>query len=91
MLMQVVLHLPESLAAKFNQVVPSLQQNEFLTNLLETALSESEYSFEKDPLYLAALAVEQDDALNAEMREWHDAFIGDGIREHVDGEIDATR
>jgi hypothetical protein len=86
--MQMVLHIPDNLAERFRQVVPSPQQNDFLAKALEDALSLAE-----DPIYLSALAVEQDEALNAEMKEWHDACIADGIREHVDmnGDIDATR
>jgi hypothetical protein len=86
--MQMVLHIPDNLAKRFRQVVPSPQQNDFLAKALEDALSLAE-----DPIYLAALAVEQDGALNAEMKEWHDACIADGIRRHVDmnGDIDATR
>jgi hypothetical protein len=93
MWMQMVINLPDALAQKFNQIVPSVQQKEFLTRLLETALSEDVSSLEKDPIYLAALAAEQDVALNAEMQEWHDACISDGIREYVDmeGDIDAAR
>jgi hypothetical protein len=61
--------------------------------LLADALSDDDISLKEDPVYLAALAVEQDDALNAEMREWHDACVADGIREHVDMEepVDAAR
>jgi hypothetical protein len=86
--MQMVLHIPDNLAKRFHQVVPSPQRNDFIAKALEDALSLAE-----DPIYTAALAVEQDEALNAEMKEWHDACIADGIREHVDmnGGIDATR
>jgi hypothetical protein len=86
--MQMVLNIPDALAEKFNQVVPGRQQDEFMTRVLRDALA-----LEEDPIYLAALAVEQDEALNAEMREWHDTFIADGIRENVDMEepVDAAR
>ena len=33
-----------------------------------------------DPLYQLALEVERDAALNAEMREWREGLIADGIR-----------
>jgi hypothetical protein len=91
--MQMVLNIPDTLADKFNQTVPSSQQSHFLTDLLEKALGESVDPLEHDPIYLAALAVEQDAALNAEMQEWHDAFIADGIGCHVEMSegIDATR
>jgi hypothetical protein len=34
---------------------------------------------DNDPLYRAALAVEQDEQLAAEMSEWEAAMISDGI------------
>lgn len=34
---------------------------------------------DSDPLYQAALAVEKDEALAAEMAEWERAMLGDGI------------
>ena len=34
---------------------------------------------DNDPLYLAALAAEQDTALSAEMASWEDVTIGDGL------------
>ena len=86
--MQMELHIPDNLAERLRRVVPNTQRNDFIAKALEAALSLAE-----DPIYAAALAVEQDGALNAEMKEWHDACIADGIREHVDmnGGIDATR
>ena len=55
---------------------------------LEQALPE-----ENDPLVLAALEVERDMALGAEMREWREELIGDGVRGNVKPEAaaDATR
>ena len=34
---------------------------------------------DSDPLYQAALAVEKDEALAAEMAEWEGTTLGDGI------------
>jgi hypothetical protein len=34
---------------------------------------------EADPLYLAALSVEADEALAAEMAEWEPATVADGV------------
>jgi hypothetical protein len=42
-------------------------------------MSEDPSPAESDPLYLAALSVEQDAALNDEMAEWEAATIGDGL------------
>ncbi len=86
--MQLLLHLPESLAERFKQAVPTRQRSAFVASLLEQALPE-----EDDPLYRTALEVERDLALNAEMREWRDGLASDGIRgvEYAKGEADAAR
>ncbi len=46
-----------------------------------------------DPLYHLALEVELDAALNAEMREWREGLIADGIRsqEEAEGTGEARR
>lgn len=72
--MQILLHLPDDLAAKFKAAVPQGKRSSFIADLLEKALP----SDEEDPLYLLALEVEQDEALNVEMRDW-DGVIGDGL------------
>jgi hypothetical protein len=86
--MQLLLHLPESLAERFKQAVPARQRSAFVAGLLEKAFPE-----EDDPLYRIALEVERDAVLNAEMREWRDALAGDGIRGTEDdgGKPDAAR
>lgn len=86
--MQLLLHLPEELAERFKQAVPARQRSAFVASLLEQALPE-----EDDPLYRIALEVEQDAALNAEMREWREGLVADGIRgaEYAEGESNAAR
>lgn len=74
-----LLHLPESLAERFKQAVPARQRSAFVAGLLEQALPE-----EDDPLYRIALEVERDAVLTAEMREWREALVGDGIHETDD-------
>ena len=73
--MQLQFHVPDELANRFKAHEPSRQRSEFVIHLLEQALP-----VEDDPLYLVALEVEKDAALNAEMREWRNALMGDGIR-----------
>jgi hypothetical protein len=87
--MQLLLHIPDPLAERFKQAVPLRQRSAFVAGLLEQALP-----LEDDPLYLAALEVEQDATLNAEMKEWREGLIADGIRgiaEPETGDADATR
>jgi hypothetical protein len=85
--MQLLLHLPDALAERFKQTVPARKRSDFVAKLLEKALP-----VEKDPLYLLALEVEQDLALGAEMREWREGLIADGLRGVVETEkTDAAR
>ena len=73
--MQMHFHIHDPMAARFRQAVPPRQRSAFVTKLMEQALPEDD-----DPLYQLALEVERDAALNAEMREWREGLIADGIR-----------
>lgn len=73
--MQMLLHIPDPVASRFKQSVPPRQRSAFVAKLLMEALP-----VEEDPLYLAALEVERDAQLNAEMSEWREALAQDGIR-----------
>jgi hypothetical protein len=53
--------------------IPPRQRSRLIAKLLEDELKKREQE-----LYQAALAVEQDEELGAEMREW-DVTLGDGI------------
>jgi hypothetical protein len=86
--MQLLLHIPDGIAERFKQTVPSRQRSAFVTGLLEQALP----VLEDDPLYLAALEVEKDAVLSAEMKEWRAGLIADGLRGvEYEGEADAAR
>ena len=85
--MQLLLHIPDTLAERFKRTVPARQRSAFVAKLLEMALP-----VEEDPLYLAALDVEQDLALGEEMREWREGLVGDGLRGISESEkADAAR
>jgi len=73
---QLLVRLPEGLAQRFRQRVPARQRSAFIQRLLEKALPLAED--DGDPLYLAALAVEGDERLTAELSEW-DVTAGDGL------------
>ncbi|MDR0239725.1 MAG: hypothetical protein LBI88_05785 [Deltaproteobacteria bacterium] len=81
--MQLLFHIPDALAVRFKQAVPARQRSAFVAKLLEKALP-----VEEDPLYLAALEVEQNLALGAEMREWREGLIADGLRGIMEAESD---
>jgi thioredoxin-like negative regulator of GroEL len=75
---QILLRLPEDLVRRFKRAVAPRERSNFVQRLLEQALPSDEVS-DSDPLYRAALAVEQDEALAAEMAEWETATIDDGF------------
>ena len=75
---QLLIHLPDELARRFRRNVSMRQRSKYIQRLLEDALP-PEDGGEDDPLYQAALAVEQDHALAAEMAEWEVATINDGL------------
>jgi hypothetical protein len=78
MTQQLLLRLPEELVRRFKRAVAPRHRSRFIERLLEEALPPDEVS-DSDPLYQAALAVEQDEALAAEMAEWESATINDGL------------
>ena len=72
------MRLPEELARRLKRQVPARGRSAFVQRLLEQALAPE--GGEDDPLYQAALAVEQDERLAAEMAEW-DSTAADGLEE----------
>ncbi len=76
---QLLLRLPDDLVRRFKQRVPVRERSAFVRQLLEHALPPDDS--DEDPLYLAAVAVEQDTALGDEMAEWEAATLGDGLTE----------
>ncbi len=75
---QLLIRLPEDLVRRFKRTVAPRQRSKFVQRLLEQALPADEVS-DSDPLYQAALTVEQDEALAAEMAEWETVMIEDGF------------
>lgn len=74
--MQMLFHIPDPVAERFKQAIPARQRSAYIAKLMEDSLPDEN----DDPLYKIALAVEADSALNAEMKEWRNGLIGDGIR-----------
>lgn len=75
---QLLVRLPDALARRFKRRVAVRHRSKFIERLLEEALPPEEIA-DDDPLYQAALAVEQDDQLASEMAEWEEATIADGL------------
>lgn len=59
--------------------MPSRERSLFVQHLLEQALPRGDS--DDDPLYRAALDVERNAQLNAEMAEWETATLEDGLIE----------
>ena len=74
--MQMLFHIPDTIAERFKQAVPPRQRSAYVARLMENSLPEET----DDPLYKVALAVEEDATLNEEMKEWREGLISDGIR-----------
>jgi hypothetical protein len=75
---QLLIRLPDELVKRFKRNVPTRQRSKFVARILDQALPPSDDG-DDDPLYQAALAVEKESDLSAEMAEWETAAIGDGL------------
>jgi hypothetical protein len=75
---QLLIRLPDGLVRRFKRSVAPRKRSAFIQRLLEEALPPEDGSAD-DPLYQAALAVEEDEKLSAEMGEWETATIDDGL------------
>ena len=74
---QHLLRLPGDLVSRFKRCVRPRERSAFMRALLEQALPAADGVSDSDPLYLAALAVEKDAALGAEMADWETSTAGD--------------
>ena len=72
---QLLLRLPGDLVSRFKRCVRPRERSAFVRALLEQALPAADG--DSDSLYLAALAVDKDAALDAEMADWETATAGD--------------
>jgi hypothetical protein len=77
---QLLVRIPEELARRLKRQVPARGRSAFVQRLLEQALALEDG--EDDPLYRAAMAVEADERLAAEMTEW-DGTVADGLDGHA--------
>lgn len=75
---QLMVRLPEELARRLERRVAPRNRSAFVRRLLERALPADDQ--DDDVLYRAALKVEQDERLAAEMREW-EAASADGLEQ----------
>lgn len=76
---QILIRLPDEIAAKFKAAVPARQRNKFVAELVATAVARHE-----DKLAKIATAVTSEEKRNPkiaqEMRDW-EATVADGLEE----------
>ena len=76
---QILIRLPEAVAAKFKAAVPARQRNKFVAELVANAVARHE-----DELAKIATAVTNEEKRNPkiaqEMRDW-EATVSDGLQE----------
>jgi metal-responsive CopG/Arc/MetJ family transcriptional regulator len=70
---QIPVSIPDELAVRMRSVITSGNRNRIISAILEKEIRKREQA-----LYEAAVAVENDDAINAEMSDWEVA-VDDGI------------
>lgn len=70
---KVLISLPDELAARMRAAIPRRQRSQTFTHLIEKEVARREQL-----LYECALAVEKDEALCEEMKEW-DITLADGL------------
>lgn len=75
---QILIRLPEEVAAKLRAAVPARQRNKFVADLVATAVARQD-----DELAKIATAVTNEEKRNPkiarEMRDW-EATVGDGLK-----------
>lgn len=72
---QIILSLPDALAAQLKAKAPPRQRSKYIAGLLV-----AEWARRENELFQCALSVEQDADLNAEMQDW-ESTVADGLDE----------
>lgn len=70
---KVLVSLPDQLVARMRVTIPDRQRSKVIARLIEKEVTKREHA-----LYECALAVEKDDGLRREMKEW-DVTLEDGL------------
>ncbi|MHC1729478.1 MAG: hypothetical protein AB9866_26325 [Syntrophobacteraceae bacterium] len=71
--MKVLISIPDPLYSRMMATIPARQRSKLIAQLLEGEVNKREQE-----LYQATLAVDQDEELRTEMKDW-DVTLGDGI------------
>ena len=70
---KMLISVPDQLAIRMRSAIPQRQRSRIIVQLLEKEIEKREQA-----LYECALAIEKDEALHAEMKEW-DVTLQDGL------------
>jgi metal-responsive CopG/Arc/MetJ family transcriptional regulator len=70
---EMLIKIPEELAAKFRSIVPRGERSKIIAKLIEEEVGRRD-----EKLYKIALELEKNKKLNKEMKDW-DITAGDGI------------
>ncbi len=70
---EMLIKIPEGLAAKFRAIVPRGKRSKIIARLMEEEIKKHD-----EKLYNIALELTKNEKLNKEMEDW-DVTIGDGI------------
>jgi hypothetical protein len=71
---KILISIPNNLACRLRAVIPTRQRSKTIAHLIEKEIKQREKN-----LYLCALEVEKDKALNKEMQDW-DVTVTDGLK-----------
>ena len=74
-MLKVLISIPDQLAARMRATIPERQRSKTIAHLIEEEVKKRERD-----LYLCAMEVEKDEALNKEIKEW-DVTIKDGLND----------
>lgn len=70
-----MLSLPNDLLVRLKSLIPPGERSQVMTKLLKKEIEEREAQL----LYQSAIELEKNLVLNAEMKEWDEAFFNDGL------------
>ena len=70
---KILILMPDKIASRLRAAIPQKQRNKVIVPLIEKEIEKREKA-----LYGCAMAVEQDNELNQEMKEW-DVTVQDGL------------
>lgn len=70
---KVLISIPDKIASRMRAAIPQRQRSKIIVQLIEKEIEKREKA-----LYECAMAIEQDNALNQEMKDW-DETLQDGL------------